>query len=347
MREDPEIRWNISWIGPKVALSGTTLKPFELELFPKLNVSVYSITAGKLQSKFTRHTIPSLLKIPLGFWQSIINLRKIRPDVVLSFGGYAAVPVVAAAYVMRIPIVLHEQTVAAGLANRVTGLLATKIALARAESIQFFPKQKCIVVGNPLTQEVLSVKNASSLPQRPIIYVTGGSRGAQRVNNPVFESLNALLPKYKIIHQTGQLDYAHALLLKKQLPTTLQKNYEVHAFINPLEIGNVYKEASLVIGRAGANTVSEVMTLAIPSIFIPIPWTRLDEQTKNARSAELVGVSTLLPESKLNSQSLVSCVHDVFTHWKKMKLSGDDYQKINKDRSASESLRTVVSKVLS
>lgn len=260
----------------------------------------------------------------------------------LSFGGFAGVPVVFAAYILGIPIVLHEQTVAAGLANRVTGFFASKIALARVESKQFFNRKKCVVIGNPLMSEVLRVKTKDSLPQIPTIYVTGGSRGAQRINNPVFVSLPKLLSKYKIIHQTGLLDYEKALTVKSKLEKRLQSRYEIHAFINPVEIGNIYNKSSLVVGRAGANTVSEVLSLGIPSIFIPIPWTRANEQTKNAEHAQKTGVSVLLPESRLNPEIFVQMVNSVFKKWNKMYELGRIRLNENMDKNAAKRLVAVL-----
>lgn len=321
------------------------MKPFELDLFPKLGVTVHSIVAGKLQSKFTRYTIPSLLKIPVGFVMSISLIRKIKPEVVLSFGGFAAVPVVMAASLLRIPVVLHEQTVAAGLANRITGFFANKIALARSESKIFFQRAKCIVLGNPLMQEILAVKPTNILPDTPVIFVTGGSRGAQRVNNPIFMALPQLLNSYKVIHQTGQLDFQKALNIKEKLSSSEQKKYDVRSFIPPSEIGSVYAKASLVVARAGANTVSEVMALGIPSIFIPIPWTRADEQTKNAKQAESSGLSLLLPESRLTSETLVDAIETVRKNWKNMSLSHDN-KNVELDRTAAQRLVQVISGLL-
>lgn len=320
------------------------MKPFELELFPKLGVKVFSIIAGKLQSKFTRHTIPALLKFPIGFIQAVQLVHQIRPDIVLSFGGFASVPVVFAAALMRIPIVVQEQIVGAGHANKFTSYFATKIMVARKESLVEFPKNKTVLLGNPLMKEILKVNAKTHLPKTPVIYVTGGSRGSQRVNRVVFQSLPHLLPKYRIIHQTGLLDYAEAKDIRESLPRELKEHYELHDFVNPLTISRIYSDADIVVGRAGANTVAEIIAMGIPALFIPIPWTKADEQTKNARYAESLGIAQVLLEVNLTKENFLSHIETIHKTWHKMIASVD--RDTNQDRIAAHSLAQYLLKIL-
>jgi len=344
LKKDKDHNWSISWVGPKKAVESSGIAPFELKLFPTLNVSVYSIISGKLQSKFTRHTIPALFKIPISFVQAFYYILKIRPQIVVSFGGSVALPIVIVSWLLRIPVIVHEQTVAAGLSNTVASYFARKVTLARADSLSYFNPQKTIVVGNPLIDEVLTVKRQNVL-KKPTVYVTGGSRGAQRVNTVIFAALPELLKHFRVIHQTGVFDFEKAKSLKSLLSLEEQERYEIHSFINPLEIGTIFQKTTILIGRAGANTVGETIALAIPSIFIPIPWSRHDEQTKNARFAEKLGIATVLPESQLSVESLVKAVSETMKKWNVMTAHGK--QSAHIDRDASKLLVSVIVQELS
>lgn len=343
LKNDSRIDWKIFWIGPNRALESSRVKPFETGLFPTLGVKVLHITAGKLQSKFTRNTIPALLKFPIGLFQAFQKINQTKPDVVLSFGGFASFPVVFAAFINRIPVVIHEQTVAAGLANRLSSVFATKIALAREESIEYFPKARCVVVGNPLLPSILNVKPKGKLGVRPVIYITGGSRGSQRINRLVEDSLKSLLSKYRVIHQTGFIDFGRYKEVKASLPRDLSKYYEVFDFLTPTQIEEVQERADILIGRSGANTVSEVMAIGLPSIFIPIPWSRMDEQSKNAAFAQKHGVAKVLHERDASPKALLQIIKDTIADYREM---SNHINRFEFDRSASMNLVNLLHSVI-
>jgi len=177
----------IYWLGAQTAMEGSKISTLESRVFPRIGVQFIPIIAGKIQTKFTRHTIPSILKIPVGFIQAFWYLVKIRPNVVLSFGGYSSFPVVFWSWVFRIPVILHEQTVAAGRASISSSPFATKIALARSESLSYFPKNKSVITGNPLMSNVLKVKPRKYLGNPPTILIIGGSRGSNFINDLIID----------------------------------------------------------------------------------------------------------------------------------------------------------------
>jgi UDP-N-acetylglucosamine--N-acetylmuramyl-(pentapeptide) pyrophosphoryl-undecaprenol N-acetylglucosamine transferase len=141
LQKDPKINWQIYWIGAASAMEGRRVPTLGMKVLPNLGVEVFTIKAGRLQRKFSRQTIPALARIPLGFLGALYLLLKLRPDVTFSFGGFAAFPVVLASWLLRIPVLIHEQTVAVGLANKISAPFAKQIAIARKESEQFFPKE--------------------------------------------------------------------------------------------------------------------------------------------------------------------------------------------------------------
>ncbi len=305
----------IYWIGSQTAIEGSKASTIESRTFPKIDVNFVPIVAGKIQTKFTRHTIPSLLKIPVGFFQAFWLLLKIKPKVTLSFGGYSSFPVIFWSWVFRIPVILHEQTVVAGRASISSAFFATKIALARPESQRYFPKNKSVVTGNPLMKNILNIR-AKKFPGRPpIILVIGGSRGSNFINELVIDILKLVLSHNVLIHITGERDFEKVEKFKEKLSPTLRKNYKVYRSINPSEIGNYYSQADLIISRSGANSISEIIYAKRPAILIPLPRTFLGEQVKNARYAESFGFSSVFLEENATPETILKEINRLLKDW--------------------------------
>ena len=338
--------WDIYWVGVKYAFEGSKTSSIEARVFSDVEYGVkfVPITTGRIQRRFTFWTIPSLLKIPVGFVQSMYLLSIKRPDIVLSFGGFASYPVVVAAWVLRIPIMLHEQTLAAGRANIKSSKFATKIALARTESKKYFPNEKCIVIGNPVSNKMFQVNKKDDLSGVPTIFITGGSRGAQVINEAIESVLVDLLAKYKIVHHTGQLDFNKFKNIQESLPERLRRNYEVMDFIWPDKMSKYYEKADIVISRAGANTVSEILVTKRPSILIPIPWTYLNEQQKNAEYAGKFGLATIINQNDLSPSLLKKTVGNTLANWSR--IVSKVRSKSSPDKNASSRLVDVIEKIV-
>jgi len=328
---------NLYWIGPKSAFEGKFIPSISSSIMPTLGVTYIPIVAGRIQRKFTVWTIPALLKIPVGLINAFKILTDIKPSKIISFGGYASVPVCIAGWILKIPVFIHEQTVAVGRANRFCAPFAKKIFIAREESRIYFPKDKVILVGNPVSETISKIKPKKKLGNPPVIYITGGSRGAQRINKVIRESLYELVKIYRVIHQTGILDFEEFKKKREDFPLDLKKNYEVYDFLDPKEIPSILERSDLIISRAGANTVSEIMIAKRPSILIPIPWTAYDEQLKNAKMAEKSGIALVLEEKDLSSENLILKIDYIFKNWAKMIKNSDDTL-ANLDRKASKKL---------
>lgn len=307
--------WDIYWIGPKSAIEGRKVLPLEETIFPRMGVKLHPIISGRLQRRFTLWTIPSFFKIPLGFFSAFWKLVKIKPNVILSFGGFAAFPVVLAGYVMRIPVIIHEQTVAVGRANKYSALFAKRIALARAGSMKYFPPEKCVVTGNPIMTQISQISPKRKIGFPPTIFVTGGSRGSLTINELIEKILPKLLGKFHLIHHTGAMDFERFAKLKRDLPQGISEKYEVYDQIDPFEMGRVYARCDIMVARAGANTVSEIMITKIPSILIPIPWSYEDEQTKNAKLAEEFGIAKILRQENLTASRLSKEIFFMAQNW--------------------------------
>ena len=308
--------WQISWIGSKRSFEGAKINPFESKFLPKLGCRYYSINSGRVQMRFSIWTIPAILKILLGFFESYLLIRKIKPDIVFSLGGSAGFLVSLCAFFARIPVFVHEQTSVAGRANLLTGKFAKKILISRENSRKFYPLDKTFLVGNPIRESIknVPVKKNPGLP--PVLLILGGSRGSKVINNNLKPKLQEILKNYKVIHQTGSIDYPAFLKLRLSLPTALKDKYEVFEFIKDME--GVYKASDIIISRAGANMVSEIMAVRRPSILIPIPWSYKNEQMINAQIAQKYGVTLILTQNSLTPAILLQKINEVFLKWQEM-----------------------------
>ncbi len=247
------------------------------------------------------------MKIFIGLWQAFIWLVQFRPNVVLSFGGFVAVPVVFWAWFLGIPIATHEQTTVSGRANRLLALLADTVMISWPQSSSHFPKGKTVLTGNPIRQEILTARPAKN--RRPFIYVTGGNQGAHVLNLAVEEILPKLLTKFEIVHQTGDARQYHDF---DRLTKVNSSYYHVTKFLTTSEAAKVLASADLVITRAGANTVKEILALGKMAIFIPIPWSGANEQMQNALMVQNVGLGEILPQEKLSGKTLLVQVLKMF-----------------------------------
>lgn len=275
-----------------------------------LNLPFFNLNTGRLTRLFNCQTLLEILKIPLGMLNAWRIINKIKPDRILSFGGYLALPVAFCGFLRNIPVYTHEQTINPGIANRIIGIFAKKIFLSFPETNNNWNKNKVIITGNPIRQQVFKHHILGWLPNKnqKLIYITGGSLGAHSINQHISRIINQLTLKYTVIHQTGDTqeynDFTVLSNLRLKLPKIQQENYIVKKHISGDEIGSVYWCSDLIIGRAGANTVSELIALKKPAILIPLPWAAGQEQLKHAEYLYKNKVAEIFDQNKASIELL-------------------------------------------
>ncbi len=298
----------IVWLGHKYAQRGDQNPSAEYLEVTANHIPFYNLKAGK-------SSLNTLPKIPLGIYQALKILRQEKPTAVLSFGSYLGVAVVIAAWLQKIPIFLHEQTIVAGKANLISSRFARRIFLTWEASKSYFPASKSLVVGLPLRDSILKSSSHSPKSSLPVILILGGKQGSHFINQLVFQLLPGLDKTYAIIHQTGTSsvtnDYQQALKLKSSLSLT---NYHPYGYIDEHQIGHFFHQADLVISRSGAHTTYELAYLGKPCILIPFEFTHKLEQLRHARLLAQTGQAVILRQSETKSEDLFQAIQTHFKH---------------------------------
>lgn len=298
---------DLFWIGSHTGL--------ERDAAGAAGVPFSSIETGKLRRYFALQTATDAARIPIGLVQARRLVRRFRPTVVFSTGGFVSVPTVIAAR-GQAPILTHEQTAILGLATRINARIADVVATSYDQTARAASgiHRRVLVTGNPVRAS-LAAGDAQrgreqwpSTESLPLVYVTGGSLGASPLNQRIGALLPDLLDHAIVLHQAGPAasqnrDAAELLQRWASWPEGHQRRYRVVEYIGP-ELADVYAAADLVIGRAGAGTVAELAYLGKPSILIPLPGTGGDEQTHNARILAEAGGAALLPQSEATPDRL-------------------------------------------
>lgn len=303
----------------------------ERELTEENDIPFQSITSGKLRRYFDPRNFLTPLNVIVGFFQSLAILGKWKPDIVISAGSFVAVPVVWAAWLLRKPIVVHQQDLLKGLANKLMAPLATKITVTFSESLKDFPHKKAVVTGNPVRKAILSgdresAKQLFSLNDLPVVLILGGGTGALSLNKVVTESLSKLLEFCQIIHIAGKgknifqdanledthrPDSVEAMLDDKVTINYKKGNFEkyhAHEFLNTDELKHAFSVADIVVTRAGLSTLSELAILAKPIIIVPLPDTH---QEKNAKYFASKNAALILNQKIFNTELFTNFVYEL------------------------------------
>lgn len=322
---DKKKDWNIIFVGRKYILDGDQGLSFEYKEAVRKKLKFYNLSTGKLVRNLSLDWFKNILKVFWGFFNSYKILRKEKPDMIISFGGYIAFPISILAFFSGIPVFLHEQTKQIGISNRVLSVIAKKIFISFEDTkkqFPFFVRSKVILSGNPVRAGVLQVRKRpfSFKKNKKVIYITGGSIGSHSLNLHIFNILTDLLKDYILIHQLGSVrkykDFQKAEELAKKYDKDNQ--YFIREHFSEDELGFVYKNADLIISRSGANTFFEIIRIKKPAVLVPLPWSAGKEQLKQARILKKAGVAEIFNQNK-SSKILLETIKKVFANYNKYK----------------------------
>ena len=308
---DKDLDIDFVWFGHKHSMHGNKSLTLEYRQIISKDIPFVDLKAGKFYKTFN---LASLAKIPFGFVQAFFLLIHYKPDVVLSFGGYLAVPVVFTAKVLGIPTITHEQTLVTGYANKFISRFVDKILISHEESRKYFPSGKVIYSGLPLRKSLFTSKTNSFKfdNELPVLYITAGKTGSHKINQVIQKCLFPLLKSYNIIHQCGDhSQYKDFESLSKtflDISNVVQGKYYLRKFVYDNEIGEVFEKADIFLSRSGAHTTYEIKTFRKPCVLVPIPWVSHNEQNVNAQVLVDLGLAEILPEEELTCENIISFV---------------------------------------
>jgi UDP-N-acetylglucosamine--N-acetylmuramyl-(pentapeptide) pyrophosphoryl-undecaprenol N-acetylglucosamine transferase len=314
-----------AWIGSRGGL--------EARRAPEAGIAYHAIRTGKLRRAWAWQNVPDVLvNTPLGVVAAWRLLRRLRPRVVFATGGFVALPVAIAARLARVPLVVHEQTSVPGLANRIAARLATRVVVTFADSARLFGGADVALTGNPLRPELRRGQRQAAIarfgldPTLPLVYVTGGAQGAHVINRAIGEILEPLLAHAQVIHQCGDHpttgDRAWLAARRDALPPALAARYTAIPWVGD-ELADIYAAAVLVVSRAGAGTVNECCQLGLPALYIPLPGTRGDEQTANARLVGRARGCAILPQAGMTPALLLERIESLLADPARLKEMGE------------------------
>ena len=297
-----EAGYQISYIG--------SYDGIEKKLIEELGIPYYGISSGKLRRYFDVKNFTDPFRVLKGFHEAKKLLKQLKPDVVFSKGGFVTVPVVIAAKKRKIPAIIHESDMTPGLANKLCLSSASKICCNFPETVKSLPQEKAVLTGTPIRKELLSGdKEAGRLfcgftSDKPVLMVIGGSLGAASVNEHIRSILPELLKEFQVIHLCGKGKTDESL---KGTEGYVQFEYIKN------ELRDIFALADIVISRAGANAICELLALRKPNLLIPLSAkASRGDQILNARSFERQGFSMVLEEEELSEETLVTAVRSLY-----------------------------------
>jgi UDP-N-acetylglucosamine--N-acetylmuramyl-(pentapeptide) pyrophosphoryl-undecaprenol N-acetylglucosamine transferase len=285
--------------------------PYDRDELERYQITFVYCPAGKLRRYFSIQNFFDIFRSFFGIFLAVWKLYLIYPDVIFSKGGYTSVPILIAAKFLRIPVVIHESDAVPGRANKLAAKYARYIGISYDDASQFFPPEKTALVGIPLRHEILQVHDdpfafLGIQKHKPLIYITGGSTGAERINNIVLRSLTQLLPHFQIFHQTGPAKIDEMRLTAQSLlaGTQLEQDYYLEGNVSAEVVGALLNAATLIVTRAGSTTLFEIAYHGKPAIVIPIPEDVSRDQRSNAYAYANSGAATVLEEHNLTQNLL-------------------------------------------
>ena len=297
-----ELGYDIQYIG--------SYEGIERSLMEDIGIPYHAISSGKLRRYFSLRNFTDPFRVLKGFSQANRLIKELKPDVIFSKGGFVSVPVVIAAGRNHVPAVIHESDMTPGLANRLCFRSARKICCNFPETVPLLPADKAVLSGSPIRKELLE-GNADTAREftgfhddKPVVMVIGGSLGAANVNKAVRAILPKLLEKYNVIHLTG----------KGKSDGSLNdiKGYKQYEYIKD-ELKDLFALSDVVISRAGANAICELLALRKPNILIPLPsGSSRGDQLLNAGSFKKQGFSMVLTEDELTDELLLKMIDELY-----------------------------------
>lgn len=321
-----ELGYDIQYIG--------SLDGIEKKLIEEFGIPYHGIASGKLRRYFDLKNFSDPFRVVKGYFQAKKLLKQLKPDIIFSKGGFVTVPVVQAAKSRHIPVIIHESDMTPGLANKLAIPAASKVCCNFPETVSYLPEGKAVVTGSPIREELHSGNRLAALrfcgfsADKPVLLVIGGSLGSVAVNQAVRSILPQLLKVFQVIHLCGKGNLDESL--------TGTTGYVQFEYIKQ-ELADLFALADVVVSRAGANAICELLDLRKPNLLIPLPAaSSRGDQILNAKSFQKQGFSEVLAEESITPELLFSTIQNLYENRGK-------YISAMEQSAASNAIHTIIS----
>ncbi|MBU1159951.1 UDP-N-acetylglucosamine--N-acetylmuramyl-(pentapeptide) pyrophosphoryl-undecaprenol N-acetylglucosamine transferase [Patescibacteria group bacterium] len=328
--------------------------PYDSSILLRQGIKFKKTYAGKLRRYFSFWNFIDAFKIPLGVIKSFFSIYFNFPDVIFSKGGYASFPVVLAARVLGIPLIIHESDTVPGKVNSWSGKFAKRIAISFDQTSKYFLKEKTALTGNPIrksffvsdktgAREFFGIKEGEQC-----LFIIGGSQGSQRLNEIIIDILPELLKKYHVIHQCGSKNLNE---VKKRISIVLNKSefqshYHLYDFLDESTLRMAYSAADLVLSRASGGGIFEIAIFGAPSILVPLPHAAQDHQKENAYAYAKTGSAKVIEEGNLKPHILLAEIEHLLQNKNELKNMSEMAKKFSKPDSAQKIAKEIINLVL-
>ncbi|MFP4698297.1 MAG: undecaprenyldiphospho-muramoylpentapeptide beta-N-acetylglucosaminyltransferase [Eubacteriales bacterium] len=294
--------WDIFYIG--------SYNGIEKQLIKDMGITFYGISSGKLRRYFDLKNFTDPFRVVKGYFDAVKLINHINPSIVFSKGGFVTVPVILAAKRKKIPSIIHESDISPGLANKISMPFTTKVCATFPETLNHLPKRKSVLTGTPIRSELFTGKYTKGLKtcnfnnKKPILLIIGGSLGSTKINTIIRKNINYLLNMFQIIHICG----------KGNIDNNLNKTqgYKQYEYVSK-NLPDLFAAADIVLSRAGANTIFELLELKKPNILVPLSSSASrGDQILNAKSFEEQKFSYVIEEENLSKDTLIQGLKETF-----------------------------------
>jgi len=307
LKSDPKHDWSISYITDSYSAD----YHIKNSLKPLLNQNLHQIQGGKFYRYSILKTLKNIPQIVSAIFNSIRLLKKIKPDIVVSFGGYISVPVIVASRFLGIPSITHEQTTTLSLSTKINALFCDSVCLSFDSQLPWYIKNKATITGNLLRRQIISTTSKNyqhlenSIRTKPLIFVSGGNQSSSIINQTFLEIKDKLINDFTIVHHTGKSDLT---MVKNKVKN--HKNYYTTSFVGPDDIGWILNNSQVIVNRSGANYCQEIAALKRNSVLIPLSFSQQNEQLKNALwlKNKLPDNTIIIEQNNLNPDNLLSSI---------------------------------------
>lgn len=296
--------YTINYIGSKDGM--------EKELITDIGVNYYGISSGKLRRYFDAKNFSDVFHVLKGISQATNIIRKLKPDIIFSKGGFVAVPVVVGGFLNRVPVIIHESDISPGLANKLAMPFAVTVCTTFPEALSHVKDNKGVLTGTPIREQLFTGNADKGRTfcgfdnNKPILLIMGGSQGSVKINTVLRQSLPQLLKQYQIIHLCGKNNIDNSL--------NNTKGYKQFEYISS-ELKDLFAAVDIIVSRAGSNSICEFLALKKPMLLIPLSKAASrGDQILNAASFQKQGFASVLEEEELSSETLINKIDELYTN---------------------------------